>query len=321
MWRFASGQPHRPKAHAGFTLVEVLLGVFIAVGLLLVVLYFYSRAAELRAQLLEETERLAAVRLVMDRLTTELRCAHGPATARYPFVGQATALQFVTATHVRPTGWASGPSSRSSLPDIGLKLVSYSLGSHQEGSNTVVSGLIRTERSPVATSSPGAHPAPARPQQPKEPLAPEEEPSSTDLETSGSGSNVAVAPLRGSSSREPATARVGPVIEAIRFVRFRYRAASPAAPETRLHLKGRSEQTGASLEEWQETWTGPGLPQAVEVSLGTEPLPPDTAPEDYPYELFRRVIYLPGHAASVLWAEPGEAAESAQTQPETEATP
>jgi hypothetical protein len=43
-----------------------------------------------------------------------------------------------------------------------------------------------------------------------------------------------------------------------------------------------------------ESWVGGDLPQAVEVTLGFTPLPENVNPEDYPYEKFHRLIYLPG---------------------------
>ena len=58
---------------------------------------------------------------------------------------------------------------------------------------------------------------------------------------------------------------------------------------------------------WLDAWTGSGTPAGVEVSLGNDPMPDDesfdaqtdTGSEvEYPYELYRRVIYVPNHAAS-----------------------
>ncbi len=46
--------------------------------------------------------------------------------------------------------------------------------------------------------------------------------------------------------------------------------------------------------EWLDSWGGGDLPLAVEIRLGAQPLPEDLAPADYPYETFRRVVYLPG---------------------------
>jgi hypothetical protein len=44
---------------------------------------------------------------------------------------------------------------------------------------------------------------------------------------------------------------------------------------------------------WTRSWDS-DLPLAVEIAVGAEPLPPETSPEEYPYELHRRTVYLPG---------------------------
>ena len=78
----------------GFTLIEVILALSIAIGILVVALYFYSQTANLRGQLLDESDRLADLRLVMDRLTGELRSALE--IPRQRFSGEGTSLSFVT---------------------------------------------------------------------------------------------------------------------------------------------------------------------------------------------------------------------------------
>jgi type II secretory pathway component PulJ len=47
---------------------------------------------------------------------------------------------------------------------------------------------------------------------------------------------------------------------------------------------------------WITAWSGGDLPQAVEVTVGRRPLPPETGPEDYPYETFTRLIDVPAAA-------------------------
>lgn len=54
----------RGQARAAFTLIEVILAIVISLGMLVVVLFFYQQTANFRAQLVEETERLTAVRLI-----------------------------------------------------------------------------------------------------------------------------------------------------------------------------------------------------------------------------------------------------------------
>jgi len=46
--------------------------------------------------------------------------------------------------------------------------------------------------------------------------------------------------------------------------------------------------------EWLESWERGELPLAVEIVLGAKPLPEDLEPAEYPYESFRRVVYVPG---------------------------
>jgi len=45
---------------------------------------------------------------------------------------------------------------------------------------------------------------------------------------------------------------------------------------------------------WVDSWSGGDLPLAVEIILGAQPLPEDCQPEDYPYQTYERVVYLPG---------------------------
>ena len=47
---------------------------------------------------------------------------------------------------------------------------------------------------------------------------------------------------------------------------------------------------------WSDAWNGPGMPPAVEIILGVQPLPESVDPEDYPYPIFRRVVALPAGA-------------------------
>jgi hypothetical protein len=84
------------------------------------------------------------MRLVMDRLTSELRNAF--AQPQYGFRGDATSLRFVTTeTPMRPasmvTLWA-----RQAGPVTDLRLVSYGLSKTIEGTNEVATGLVRTEQ-------------------------------------------------------------------------------------------------------------------------------------------------------------------------------
>lgn len=89
----------RHEQRAAFTLIEMLLAIFIAVGLLMVAIAFYQSSARLRGELLGESEKLAAVRLLMDRMTSDLRTAI--AEPRDGFTGASDSMKF---THVAAQG-------------------------------------------------------------------------------------------------------------------------------------------------------------------------------------------------------------------------
>ncbi len=151
----------KPKApedrtrDSAFTLVEVILAIGIAVGLLLVALTFYAHAASLRGQLLEETEKLASVRLVMDRLTSDLRAVFPH--SKQGFSGTGNSMQFTTENLVEAAAWAPVAGGRRDAPVTDLKVVLYYLATSVEGTNRVVSGLERSEVAfPIrASPSPG----------------------------------------------------------------------------------------------------------------------------------------------------------------------
>jgi prepilin-type N-terminal cleavage/methylation domain-containing protein len=123
----------RSQKNRAFTLIEVLLAITIAAGLLFVAISFYQRATELRTQLIDESERLSAIRLVTDRLTGDLRTAF--AEPRQGFYGGPDFLQFVHA----------GSPSPLNITDGALKLVTYSVvtNSAPGDSNSVVIGFNR----------------------------------------------------------------------------------------------------------------------------------------------------------------------------------
>lgn len=80
---------------AAFTLLEVILAVTIAIGMMVVVLYFYQQSSTLRKDALEEMERLTSVRLVMDRLGSELRCVGNGSELLSGIKGTSTSIEFV----------------------------------------------------------------------------------------------------------------------------------------------------------------------------------------------------------------------------------
>jgi type II secretory pathway pseudopilin PulG len=228
---FQSRLRHRAQA---FTLLEVILAIGIAAGLLMVAMSYYQRSAELRRHLLEESERLATIRLLTDRLSGDLRTAF--AESRQGFLGGADFMRFVHTGSPTPMNITEGA----------LKLVTYGVVTNSEETNSIVIGFNRTETSlfemrlPTTTTN-------------AEPVA----------------FNGGMDPMATVTNRfeEPLT-------RAIRYVHFRY--------------------FDGSL--WRDTWDAVNLPLGVEVTFGAEPQLPEE--EDYPGELFQRVIFLPAGKAS-----------------------
>lgn len=238
--RQGSGIPAPGSPTGGFTLIEVILAIGIAIGILVVAFYFYSQTAELRTQLLAESERVSAVRLVMDRLTADLRCAYGTFSSGSGVSGDVGSLKIVKTELPSRGAWSGGQLGRAVTVETDLKLVSYSVSSSLEGTNQVVTGLIRAE----------------------EPLV-QKRPQVIEARRA----NQVAVQVEPENQRGPE-----PLTDAIRFVQFRYWDGS----------------------NWRESWSGTELPRGIEVSLGGESLPEGSTAEDYPYEVFRRVIYLPG---------------------------
>lgn len=223
------------RAARAFTLVEVLLAVGIIAGLLVVVLFFYQQAAQLRTDLLVDAERSSSARLLMERITAELRTARTHTFYEVPLVGDSTYLQFIAVDLPTQSGWTGERLGRVSRPESDLKLVSYGAEVSQEDTNIV--GLARSE----------------------EPL----------VELRSVVESVAVLPAVETNKTSSII-----ITDAFRFIRFRYWDGF----------------------KWLESWSETYLPKGVEVSLGSEPMPADVEMTEYPYEVFRRVIYLPGSA-------------------------
>lgn len=214
-------------------MIEVLLAMGIAAGILTVVLFFYRQTESLRGRLLEETTRISAARMVMERLTMEL----GTVTRRgsSDFSGSADRIQFVRFDFPQSVSTNRG----GAVPESPFSMVSYSLS---QGTNTDESGLMRSEEFLAGKTS------------------------------AISTNDDLVLKTGGAQNR-----RFGTLVPQVQYLRFRYWDGT----------------------NWIESWNSGSIPSGVEVSLGCEPMPAETEPtEEYPYELYRRVIYVPNHTVS-----------------------
>ena len=94
---FRTGNPSR-----AFTLIEVILAISIATGILVTALGFYRQASELRNQLLTGTAQLSAIRQVLDQLALDLRTAIPQSSVL--FLGTSDSLEFARAVPALPKG-------------------------------------------------------------------------------------------------------------------------------------------------------------------------------------------------------------------------
>jgi len=239
----------RPLRRAsGMTLIEVILAVTLSTALMGAALAFYNRAVAVRAGLEGQIQVVEAERMIMERITDELRGA-----MIYPFLGMGMEgggdqMQFLHPTLPGPAAWAVRKSTDEPVaPEHDLQIVSYRLRGHEdeETGQWVIDGLERT-RQKIISAVTVEEPA-------------DDQSDSMDPDAELQDPNVQATLLSGG----------------IKFLAFRY------------------FQDGI----WLESWAGGDLPVAVEITMGLDPLPEDTPAEEYPYPVFRRVVYLPGAVA------------------------
>ncbi len=285
-WRDAGRSQRRAIRRAGFTLLEVILAIFIVIGMLTVVLYFYQQAARLRSELLLRTDEVSAVRLLMDRMTTELRTAFAGDDPTGGLTGTSNSITFLREALPDLSSWSGDDETNVVQPSWDLARISYSLLCSEDLTNVV--GVQRLEE-PLLAAAPDVTTASKTSAEDEtldvmavEDVAGQNEPEAEEVST-----KETEAPPSGRSM----------VAEQVRFLRFRYWDGT----------------------EWLESWDGMGLPVGVEISLGGPPLPAETVLEEYPDELYRRVVYLPGSAVSAGASAPAGLEETLGSEPGTKA--
>ncbi len=241
---------------SGFTLIEVLLATAIATGLLLVAILFYRQTADLRSQVLGQADRYAQIRLVLDRLSADLRTARAHAGDPDAFSGNGTAIRFERAAW---TGLAPGATASLLVGGSDLTQVTIAAIQSLDGTNLTVTGLDRIEEPLALRKGRGATSETGSPS-----IA-----TQSGVSRSGSGrSGGAFENGLGNAPSRPAD----PLSDSIRFVRFRY-------------------WDGAG---WMDGWTNFSPPPGVEITLSCEAPVEGTNVSEYSSEMFRRVVFLPG---------------------------
>lgn len=242
------------KARRGvsaFTLVEMVLAIGIAVGMLIIAMLFYRQVADLRTQILSESERLATARLLMDRIAGDLRTAGSLTGGGQEFRGETGTLSFVRVASAVATAGSDG------TMDDRVRITFASVLS-DEGTNRTVRGVDRREES-LGTARPAA---------------------------GGSSSSVEL----GTSSALELTNTVArqtedPLTELVRFLHFRYwngaqwleewtNASSPTGVEVLLGFDPLPEGASPAEYPFEQFRRVVALPTAVPTRRS-----PDTASE------------------------------------------
>ena len=220
----------RRRAQPGFTLLEIVLAVALALALVAAMLTFYQQAAQVRASLSQEVDKTAAERAVMGLLTSELRCARPCREIGMGMEGALDQLRMVTTCLPGATAWVVTTATETPPPaERDIQIVGWRLRIvEDEDGQLVIVGIERTCQKNITA-------------------------------------RVA------EEGKEIQTLLVTP---RFKFIRFRYWDGNA----------------------WQESWSGGDLPGGVEIVLGEEPLPDGVEPMDYPYPVFRRVVYVPSGA-------------------------
>lgn len=141
-------RPHEPSVPRGFTLIEVVLAIVIAVGLLTGVLMFYRQASVVREEVLRKADALSAVRLVMDRISTELRTTPPDGGGTPVVSGDSRSLRMLHTAVPSRTPWRGGNLGRVTSAEADWVEVSYRCSS-----DTNRPGLFRQERTHTAAAA------------------------------------------------------------------------------------------------------------------------------------------------------------------------
>ena len=143
----------RHRFQSALTLLEVILAVSLTVALMGSVLWFYHHAVSGRSAVLREVEIATAQRVIMDRITGELRGARVSRFLSLGVEGQADEIAFLTVRLPGPAVWAEvGRTEDPPPPEHDVQLVGYRLRTQQDDSGAVqIDGLERTvQKAPTA---------------------------------------------------------------------------------------------------------------------------------------------------------------------------
>jgi len=256
----------RQRRRTAFTLIEVLFAVVIAAGLLATAMYFYHKSSRFRSDLILETERIASARLILNRMSTELRSTLHHPVRNIGFKGGSNWVEFLKTEIPSEASWAMSTenSSSSSYPEAGYRLIRYELvmknvidtGLDNAANREMIENLNLDNNS---TGSP-----------------------SGDFPSLKQGDAIDRTERRlltaKASTNSLATVRIEPV----------------RITDQLKHMQLRYLNDG----NWAENWGGPNPPSGIEISLGIAPLSVTNLLEEYTNHVYRRIVRIPTSISS-----------------------
>ena len=261
--RLAKGQ----RRITAFTLLEVLFAVVIAAGLLATAMYFYHKSSRFRSDLILETERIASARLILNRMSTELRSTLHHPVRNIGFKGGSNWVEFLKTEIPSEASWAMSTenSSSSAYPEAGYRLIRYELAMK----NVIDTGLDNAANREMIENLNLDNNSAGSP--------------SGDFPSLKQGDAIDRTERRlltaKASTNSLATVRIEPVriTDQLKYMRLRY----------------------LDNGNWTETWGGPNPPAGIEISLGIDPLSVTNLLEEYTNHVYRRIVRIPTSIASI----------------------
>ena len=257
----------RQRRRTAFTLLEVLFAVVIAAGLLATAMYFYHKSTRFRSDLILEMERIASARLILNRMSTELRSTLHHPVLNIGFKGGSNWVEFLKTEIPSEASWAMSTEniSSSAYPEAGYRLIRYELAMK----NVIDTGLDNAanremiENLNLDNNSDGAP--------------------GGDFPSLKQGDAIDRTERRlltaKASTNSLATVRIEPVriTDQLKYMQLRY----------------------LNNGNWAENWGGPNPPAGIEISLGIDPLSVTNLLEEYTNHVYRRIVRIPTSIASI----------------------
>ncbi|HDY65575.1 MAG TPA: hypothetical protein ENH84_05015 [Phycisphaerae bacterium] len=142
----------RRRNNMGFTLMEIILAVALTIALMGGIFAFYLQGLKIRDHVNEQMDILLSERLIMDRITSELRSAMQFRFLRMGMAGEEEKAQWISAQLPGPGAWAVRKTTDDPIPpETDIQIIGYRLrvGEDEEG-QPVVEGLERTSQKVLA---------------------------------------------------------------------------------------------------------------------------------------------------------------------------